>query len=76
MQSWSACFDGDADRCMFLDENRKYIGSDMITGAAWQRISWARARTKARRVVYDLRSSHVVARDDHHCRRCAASATA
>src|SRR5215213_330649 len=26
-----ACFDGDADRCMFLDENRKMIGSDLMT---------------------------------------------
>src|SRR5687768_10681182 len=26
-----ACFDGDADRCMFVDENANLIGSDMVT---------------------------------------------
>ena len=54
-----ACFDGDADRCMFLDENRKYIGSDMIT-ALLARDFLARPENKGATVVYDLRSSHVV----------------
>ena len=54
-----ACFDGDADRCMFLDENRKYIGSDMIT-ALLARDFLAREENKGATVVYDLRSSHVV----------------
>jgi phosphomannomutase len=54
-----ACFDGDADRCMFLDENRKYIGSDMIT-ALLAKDFLSRPENKGATVVYDLRSSHVV----------------
>ena len=54
-----ACFDGDADRCMFLDETGKYIGSDMIT-ALLARDFLARPENKGATVVYDLRSSHVV----------------
>jgi phosphomannomutase len=54
-----ACFDGDADRCMFLDENRKYIGSDMIT-ALLAKDFLASPANKGATVVYDLRSSHVV----------------
>ncbi len=54
-----ACFDGDADRCMFLDEKRKYIGSDMIT-ALLAKDFLSRPENKGATVVYDLRSSHVV----------------
>ncbi len=54
-----ACFDGDADRCMFLDENRKYIGSDMIT-ALLAKDFLSKKENKGATVVYDLRSSHVV----------------
>jgi phosphomannomutase len=54
-----ACFDGDADRCMFLDENRKYIGSDMIT-ALLAKDFLSLPENKGATVVYDLRSSHVV----------------
>jgi phosphomannomutase len=54
-----ACFDGDADRCMFLDEHRKYIGSDMIT-ALLAKDFLSRKENAGNTVVYDLRSSHVV----------------
>jgi phosphomannomutase len=54
-----ACFDGDADRCMFLDENRKYIGSDIIT-ALLAKDFLSRPENTGATVVYDLRSSHVV----------------
>jgi phosphomannomutase len=54
-----ACFDGDADRCMFLDENRKYLGSDLIT-ALLAKDFLSRPANKGATVVYDLRSSHVV----------------
>jgi phosphomannomutase len=54
-----ACFDGDADRCMFLDDNHKYIGSDMIT-ALLAKDFLSRPENKGATVVYDLRSSHVV----------------
>jgi len=54
-----ACFDGDADRCMFLDENFKMIGSDLIT-ALLARDFLADPKNKGSVIVYDLRSSHVV----------------
>ncbi len=54
-----ACFDGDADRCMFLDENRQYIGSDMIT-ALLARDFLRQPQNKGSTVVYDLRSSRAV----------------
>jgi phosphomannomutase len=55
-----ACFDGDADRCMFLDDKRRLIGSDMITAVIAQDYL-KRPENKGASVVYDLRSSHVVA---------------
>jgi phosphomannomutase len=54
-----ACFDGDADRCMFLDENRKALGSDLIT-ALLARDFLQQPKNKGSAIVYDLRSSHVV----------------
>ena len=54
-----ACFDGDADRCMFLDENRKYLGSDLVT-ALLAKDFLSKPANKGATVVYDLRSSHVV----------------
>jgi phosphomannomutase len=51
------CFDGDADRCMFVDEKGRIVGCDIITALL--------ARTFLREhpgstIVYDLRSSRVV----------------
>jgi phosphomannomutase len=54
------CFDGDADRCIFLDENGKTIGADLTT-ALLARDFLSRPENKGAAVVYDLRSSHVVA---------------
>jgi phosphomannomutase len=54
-----ACFDGDADRCMFLDEKAALVGSDMIT-ALMARDFLSRPENKGAAIVYDLRSSHVV----------------
>lgn len=54
------CFDGDADRAMFLDENGKMIGSDMVT-ALMAGDFLKQPENKGATVVYDLRSSHVVA---------------
>jgi phosphomannomutase len=53
------CFDGDADRCMFLDENGKLIGCDIIT-AVVARDFLSQPANKGATIVYDLRSSHVV----------------
>ena len=56
----AVCFDGDADRCVFLDENGKMIGSDIIT-AVLAADFLKRPENKGATIVYDLRSSHVVA---------------
>ncbi len=53
------CFDGDADRAMFLDENRQMIGSDMTTALLAEDFL-TQPKNKGAAVVYDLRSSHVV----------------
>lgn len=54
-----ACFDGDADRCMFVDETGKTLGSDMVT-ALMARDLLKKPHNKGATIVYDLRSSHVV----------------
>jgi phosphomannomutase len=54
-----ACFDGDADRCIFLDENRRMLGSDLVT-ALLARDFLQKPENKGAAVVYDLRSSHIV----------------
>jgi len=54
------CFDGDADRCMFVDEKQKTIGCDIIT-ALLARDFLQMPQNKGSTIVYDLRSSHVVA---------------
>jgi phosphomannomutase len=53
------CFDGDADRAMFLDEHGRMIGSDMVTALLAEDFLRQPANRGAA-VVYDLRSSHVV----------------
>ncbi len=54
------CFDGDADRCIFLDENSKSLGCDLVTALlAGDFLKQMGNRGSA--IVYDLRSSHVVA---------------
>lgn len=54
-----ACFDGDADRCMFLDERGQMIGCDILT-ALMAKDFLSRPENKGSTIVYDLRSSHVV----------------
>src|SRR3954466_41950 len=54
------CFDGDADRCIFLDETGKTIGCDLTT-ALLARDFLQMPENKGSTIVYDLRSSHVVA---------------
>ncbi len=55
-------FDGDADRCIFVDENQKMIGCDMITALLAQ--DFLRLpQNKGSTIVYDLRSSHAVAEE-------------
>ena len=54
-----ACFDGDADRCMFLDEKANSIGCDLVT-AVLARDFLQQPQNKGSAIVYDLRSSHAV----------------
>jgi phosphomannomutase len=54
------CFDGDADRCAFVDENGKTIGGDLIT-ALLARDYLAQPGNEGASIVYDLRSSQMVA---------------
>jgi phosphomannomutase len=54
------CFDGDADRCIFVDENQKAIGCDIIT-ALVAKDFLQQPQNNGSTIVYDLRSSHVVA---------------
>lgn len=56
---FGACFDGDADRAVFVDETGKMIGSDIAT-AILAKDLLGRPENKGATVVYDLRSSHVV----------------
>ena len=53
-------FDGDADRCMFVDENGDLVPSDLITALIAGRLLEAH---KGAHVCYDLRSSRVVAEE-------------
>ena len=51
------CFDGDADRCMVVDEKGRSIGCDLLL--AWM-VGPVLASRPGAPVVYDLRSSRVV----------------
>ncbi len=51
------CFDGDGDRCMFLDADGRRIGSDLVTVLLAKR---ELQRHPGAAIVYDLRSSRVV----------------
>ncbi len=51
------CFDGDADRCMVVDETARIVGCDLLT--AWLAQDILRRRPGAA-IVFDLRSSKAV----------------
>lgn len=52
-----ACFDGDADRCMLVDEKGQPCGCDHLT--AWLADVFVK-KAPGKPIVYDLRSSKVV----------------
>jgi phosphomannomutase len=54
---FGACFDGDADRCVFVDEHAKIVGCDLLTALL---ASEYLHNEPGATVVYDLRSSRVV----------------
>ena len=53
------CFDGDADRCMVIDEKGETVGCDLVT--AWLAPKFLLHEKSGGSIVYDLRSSHAVA---------------
>lgn len=53
-----AAFDGDADRCCFVDERGRAIGNDVITALIAREVL---SREPGAAIVYDLRSSWVLA---------------
>ncbi len=54
------CFDGDADRCMFVDEEGRSVASDLMTALLARHFL---RNNPGSMVVYDLRSSRVVAEE-------------
>lgn len=54
------CFDGDADRCMVVDEKANIVGCDHLTAVLARHFL---ARSPGSPVVFDLRSSKAVAED-------------
>ncbi|GJQ58751.1 MAG: phosphomannomutase/phosphoglucomutase [Candidatus Scalindua sp. AMX11] len=50
-------FDGDADRCVFVDENGQVIGCDLITAVIAKEFL---KKERGAAIVYDLRSSRVL----------------
>jgi phosphomannomutase len=51
-------FDGDADRCLFVDERGRQVPADIVTALIAE---FFLAREPGARILYDLRSSRVVA---------------
>ncbi|MCL4220689.1 MAG: phosphomannomutase/phosphoglucomutase [Phycisphaerales bacterium] len=54
------CYDGDADRCVVIDEKGGIVGGDQLTALLG---AWFLKRRPGSAVVYDLRSTHAVAED-------------
>ncbi len=54
---FGACLDGDADRCVFVDESGVPVPGDVVTGLIASRILEEEGPAA---VVYDLRSTHAV----------------
>ncbi len=54
------CYDGDADRCMVIDEKGNAVGCDMLTALLGK---FFLQKAPGAAVVYDLRSSKVVAEE-------------
>jgi phosphomannomutase len=54
---FGACFDGDADRCVFVDHESHIVRCDLVTALLAEHYLRASPRST---VVYDLRSSRIV----------------
>jgi phosphomannomutase len=54
---FGVAFDGDADRCMFVDNQGQSISSDLMTAFIAKEVL---RRAPGSAILYDLRSSHIV----------------
>jgi phosphomannomutase len=54
------CFDGDADRCVIIDEKGRAVGCDLLTALCAKHFL---AKNPGSAVVYDLRSTKAVAEE-------------
>jgi phosphomannomutase len=54
---FGVAFDGDADRVIFVDENARTIGPDLLTALIAKEVL---AKEKGASILYDLRSSRIV----------------
>jgi phosphomannomutase len=54
---FGVAFDGDADRCMFIDNQGQSISSDLMTAFIAKEVL---RRAPGSAILYDLRSSHIV----------------
>ena len=54
------CFDGDADRCMVVDEKGQIVGCDLLTALVARQFLKANPKSP---IVYDLRSSKAVSEE-------------
>ena len=58
--NFGVCFDGDADRCMLVDERAEIVRCDMVTALLAR---YFLEHDPGSTIVYDLRSSRVVAEE-------------
>jgi phosphomannomutase len=56
---FGVAFDGDADRCVFIDENAQFISSDLMVALLAENVLNNSPRTKSP-ILYDLRSSAIL----------------
>ena len=66
---FGVAYDGDADRCFFVDDTGEFVPGDFTTALFAETIL---AREPGGKVIYDVRASWAVPRDDRARRRRAA----
>ena len=54
-------YDGDADRCFFVDDTGEFVPGDFVTALIAEAVL---AKHPGEKVIYDVRASWAVPRDD------------